>query len=260
MPVDWKIGNLIVRKARPIERRSAPLLDPRKSFRLARRAPESVSRNRAHVCRALREFRELLQAPLHPMPPFPGRPRIRRPIGHPAMAGAIGLSLRRFEAAIGEILFRRIAERPFAVALRDRLQSNLRISPTWASAKTLLTRSRGNAGAAVPRHEMGVARGNAARRGRSTPAAPGAECFQLLPVSLIPIRFALPITELRDGAPIAAAIALALLPSSANCLRASIASAVQMSTPMVVPREFMLAIGCRGRDDSKKALALPLQS
>ena len=57
----------------------------------------------------------------------------------------------------------------------------------------------------------------AGRRGRSMlgRAARGAKQW-MLPVSLMPIRFALPITALRDGAPSAAAMLLALLPSSAN--------------------------------------------
>jgi len=41
------------------------------------------------------------------------------------------------------------------------------------------------------------------------------------PLSLIPIRLALPMTALRDGAPSAAAIQAALLPSSASFLRVS---------------------------------------
>ena len=58
------------------------------------------------------------------------------------------------------------------------------------------------------------------RRGRSVTdrGARGAEQWTW-PVSLTPIRFALPITALRDGAPSAAAMALALFPSSANRLR-----------------------------------------
>ena len=37
---------------------------------------------------------------------------VRRPIGHPAMAGAIGLAFDRRKPAIGEISASRIAERP----------------------------------------------------------------------------------------------------------------------------------------------------
>src|SRR5208337_4525647 len=46
-------------------------------------------------------------------------PRLRRLIGHPAMAGAIGAAWRRLKAAIGEILAQRIAERPSAVDVAD---------------------------------------------------------------------------------------------------------------------------------------------
>ena len=49
------------------------------------------------------------------------------------------------------------------------------------------------------------------------------------PVSLTPIRFALPITALREGAPSAIAMLLALFPSSAICLRVSIAASVHIS-------------------------------
>ncbi|HKN26746.1 MAG TPA: hypothetical protein VJY34_02220 [Roseiarcus sp.] len=67
----------------------------------------------------------------------------------------------------------------------------------------------------------------AAGRGRSAPprVLRGAEP-PTPPLSLIPTRLALPITAARDGAPSASAIARALLPSSANVLRTSIASSV----------------------------------
>jgi hypothetical protein len=63
--------------------------------------------------------------------------------------------------------------------------------------------------------------------GRCAPAgvAPG-EGARPSPLSLIPIRFALPITAFRDGAPSARAMTLALLPSRASLLRTSTASSV----------------------------------
>src|SRR5271154_2429987 len=65
-----------------------------------------------------------MRTPSPQMPTFAGGPHVRRPIGHPAMAGAIGASRRNLEAAISEILARRIAERPSAVAVADCLEIN----------------------------------------------------------------------------------------------------------------------------------------
>ena len=107
-----------------------------------------------------------------------------------------------------------------------------RISPTSASAKAhaafLSSReSRESARAELPSCGAGLGRGTAADGSRYAPAAaqPGAEA-RPSPLSLTPIRFALPITAFRDGAPSARAMTLALLPSSASLLRTSIASSV----------------------------------
>ena len=90
-------------------------------------------------------------------------------------------------------------------------------------------RSRGTAGTTA-RLPSDSVRAIAGRRGRTAlgRAARGAKQW-MLPVSLTPIRFALPITALRDGAPSAAAMVLALFPSSAICLRVSIAASVHIS-------------------------------
>ena len=92
---------------------------------------------------------------------------------------------------------------------------SLSISPTSASAKihcgflgsrgSAWTRARREEAALGPRSQRAVARGEEGARCRSAPAAGP-------PLSLIPTRLALPITALRDGAPSASAIALALLP------------------------------------------------
>src|SRR5208337_1409939 len=50
------------------------------------------------------------------------RSGLRRLIGHPAMAGAIGAALGRREPAIGEIPAPRIAERPSAGEFADFLE------------------------------------------------------------------------------------------------------------------------------------------
>src|SRR5208282_3364347 len=114
-----------------------------------------------------------------PTPPFPGQ-RVRRTIGHPAMAGAIGASLRRIEAAIGEILLRWIAERPSAaVDLLDVREPHPPHLPDLGVGKKIhdafLSRSRGKAGVRARSPEMGSERGIAARRGRVRPPERGSE-------------------------------------------------------------------------------------
>src|SRR5208337_833977 len=54
-----------------------------------------------------------------PLTPLVAHPRLWRLIGQPAVAGAIGAAGRRLQAAIGEILAERIAERPSAVDFAD---------------------------------------------------------------------------------------------------------------------------------------------
>src|SRR5262249_42645586 len=115
------------------------------------------------------------------------------------------------------------------------------ISPTRAPAKAHAGfRSRG-AEETTARLPNDSVRAIAGRRGRSVTdrGARGAEQW-MLPVSLTPIRFALPITALRDGAPSAKAMLLALFPSSAICLRVSIAASVHISTPPLLLAQFDL--------------------
>jgi hypothetical protein len=82
----------------------------------------------------------------------------------------------------------------------------------------------------------GLEREAAAADGRCAPAGaePG-EGARPSPLSLIPIRFALPITAFRDGAPSARAMTLALLPSNASLLRISIASSVHSISRPCLP-------------------------
>ena len=154
------------------------------------------------------------------------------------MSGAISAALRGLNAAIGEFFACRspIGQRQ-ALSLMSS-SPTFNISPTWAWAKAHAgLRSRGTAGTAA-RFPSGSIRAIAGRRGRSVlgRAARGARQWTW-PVSLIPIRFALPITALRDGAPSTAAMVLALFPSSAICLRVSIAASVHISHASVAFRK-----------------------
>jgi hypothetical protein len=82
----------------------------------------------------------------------------------------------------------------------------------------------------------GLEREAAAADGRCAPAgAELGEGARPSPLSLIPIRFALPITAFRDGAPSARAMTLALLPSRASLLRTSTASSVQSISGPFLP-------------------------
>ena len=125
------------------------------------------------------------------------------------------------------------------------MSSNLtrRISPTSASTKAhaafLSSReSRESARAELPSIGAGLGRGTVADDNRCAPAA-AQPCAgaRPSPLSLIPIRLALPITAFRDAAPSARAMTLALLPSSASLLRTSTASSVHSisTTPCSPP-------------------------
>ena len=123
-----------------------------------------------------------------------------------------------------------------------------RISPTSASAKvqaSLLAGSRGGAGERLTAPGAGSRWGSAAGRdgcgGRAGRA--GAEARPPgPPLSLIPMRFALPITALRDSAPSVSAMTLALHPSTASFLRLAIASSVHS---MRAPTSFAAATAAR---------------
>ena len=191
-----------------------------KASRLARaRAPIRLLKGKRRVA-ALGGGHELERDVTLAVP----NPGARRLIGHPAMSGAIGAALRRLDAAINELLARRIADRPPAGVFADLLEpdlqhlSDLRFGedPGWLP----LARDGGNGGA--PPERLRARNRGTTRPLRDRSRRRGGEQW-MLPVSLIPIRFALPITALREGAPSAAAMLLALFPSSAICLRVSIA-------------------------------------
>ena len=159
-------------------------------------------------------------------------PRTRRLVGHPAMAGAIGAALRASECRNRRI--------PRLSGRRPAIGRRFRGSPR---ARRSTSRRPGPRRTPMPASVRAGRRERAARfqkarrcaRSRVVAAAPslgraarGARQW-MLPVSLTPIRFALPITALRDGAPSTAAMLLALFPSSAICLRVSIAASVHIS-------------------------------
>ncbi len=82
------------------------------------------------------------------------------------------------------------------------------------------------------------------RRGRADPT-PRARPPRP-PWSVIPIRFALPITALRDSAPSVAAMTLALNPSVASLFRLSTASSVQsISLPQFFAADRFVAFATR---------------
>ena len=171
-----------------------------------------------------------------PLPLAGFRPRLWRPIGHPAMAGAIGLALRRREPAIGEIPASRIAERPPAGGFANLLEPHPPHLPDLGFAKGPRRPSlpgstwRSRAGATRRAWLVGAGRSGSDRR----PLRPSRALARALPAqrrarrrsSLIPIRLALPMTAFRDPTPSAAAMWLALFPSRASFLRSSTASAV----------------------------------
>ena len=158
------------------------------------------------------------------------RPRLWRAIGHPAMAGAIGVALGRREPAIGEIPAPRIAEWPSAGEFANFLEphpshlSNLGFGKGPCRLPLRFTRRGRRAEFCLLGTGLGWETAHGARYA-PTGVPPGAEA-RPSPLSLIPIRFALPITAFRDVAPSAAAMTLALLPSRASLLRSSTASAV----------------------------------
>jgi hypothetical protein len=157
-------------------------------------------------------------------------PRIRRLVGHPAMPGAIGAALRRLNAAIGEFLACRVANRPSAGTFADLLEPDLQHLADLGFGKKpcrLPFARDGRDGGALPQR----LRAGDRRPAGSPRARPSCSRRQVMDVavSLTPIRFALPITALRDGAPSAIAMLLALFPSSAICLRVSIAASVHIS-------------------------------
>ena len=151
------------------------------------------------------------------------------------MAGAIGAALCRLDAAIGEFLTCRVADRPAARAFADFLEPDLQhladLGLGEGPCRFPLARDGGDSGP-FPQRSAGAA--IAGRRGRSALGreARGAKQW-MLPVSLTPIRFALPITALREGAPSATAMLLALFLQAPFALEFSIAASVHISPSSV---------------------------
>ncbi len=132
------------------------------------------------------------------------------------MTGAVGMALGRREPAVSEVAASGVAEGPSASRLPDVLEPDPPHGADSASAKAQTSflrpglRVRASA-------ERGGAGDRRARRGPD----PGTD-NRPSPLSLTPIRFALPMTALREAAPSACAITFALLPSSASLFRTSI--------------------------------------
>ena len=160
-------------------------------------------------------------------------PRLWGPVGHPAMAGAIGLAFRRREPAIGEVPASRIAERPPAGGFANLLEPQPPHLPDLGFAKGPRIPALPGLGPGIARKGEGRAWLGGARRmvGDRRPLRPARPVLldaaaRPPPFSLIPIRLALPMTALRDPTPSAAAMPAALFPSRASFLRSSTASAV----------------------------------
>ena len=158
----------------------------------------------------------------------------------------------RREPAIGELPASRIAERPPAGEFANLLEPQ----PSHLSD---LGFAKGPGRLPVP----GSTRGSRARTAAAlwlgaelTDAGIVAHCARRAParvlpdaaarpppLSLIPIRLALPMTALRDPTPSAAAMPLALFPSRASLLRSSTASAVHSiaHAPMAIAAAFAAA-------------------
>src|ERR1700722_18542147 len=92
-------------------RRASPLARARAPIRLAEIEPLVAASGGPR-----------LHGPLNLPLPDPPLPRL---VGHPAMSGAIGAALRGLNAAIGEFLGCRVADRPSAGAFADLLEPNL---------------------------------------------------------------------------------------------------------------------------------------
>ena len=93
--------------------------------------------------------------------------------------------------------------------------------------------ARGIAGTRLLARETALPHGVAGGSGHSERGPWPMGAPHVPPFNLIPIRLAFPITALREGAPSAAAIQAALLPSSANFLSVSIACSVHITGPQL---------------------------
>src|SRR5271167_4213926 len=140
---------------------------PPTAERRARRAGSICSRFKNSTFGAVGGRNASSARPPQTLAPPVSWPRLRRLIGHPAMAGAIGAAWRRLEAAIGEILAQRIAERPSAVDVADVREpdplhlADLRPGENPSRLSRFTRESRTRAGL--------LERGMAAGRGRSAP-------------------------------------------------------------------------------------------